>query len=164
MKKTFGKTLWVVPVFCVAAGWFCFQLEFRVFGRLAIVTLPDGTITVDNRRWLVISAARFALTLAVGGLLVFRRMTRKEVMRSACVMFVFSAVWGLTVQFTQISWLSIGYSEVHTWCDVVSQVLLRWNVDQWVSAVLLWAAPFLFVPFGKKKPESSGDSALQADI
>ena len=144
------RAWWRIPVFCVLAGQVCFRLELALGSRFAIIRLSDGSVSVNNERWLLISAALFAATVLAGGLLFFRKRTRGELLFSAGVMFVLCAVWGLAAQLTQIGWLSIGYSESMAWCDVISQLLYRWYVNQWASAIVFWAAPFLFVPFGRR--------------
>ena len=149
--KEAKRAWWRVPVFCLLAGQVCFRFELALGSRFAIIRLSDGSVSVNNERWLLISAALFAATVLAGGLLFFRKRTRGELLFSAGVMFVLCAVWGLAAQLTQIGWLSIGYSESMAWCDVISQLLYRWNVNQWASAIVFWAAPFLFVPFGRRE-------------
>jgi len=149
--KANGKSWWKVPVFCVAAGLLWFQAEVHFLYRFAIIVpLPDGSLTVDNALSMLLSAIEFAVTLAVGGLLIFRKMTRKELILSASVMFAFGLVCGLVTQFAQPSFISTLYLEMYTWCIIISRVLLRVDMNQWIAAVILWAAPFLFVLFGKK--------------
>lgn len=53
------KSWWKVPLYCMVASWICFQLEIRFLGRWAIVTLPDGSISSDNTRWMLMSAGLF---------------------------------------------------------------------------------------------------------
>ena len=149
--KAEKRAWWRIPVFCLLAGQVCFRFELALGSRFAIIRLSDGSVSVNNERWLLISAALFAATVLAGGLLFFRKRTRGELLFSAGVMFVLCAVWGLAAQLTQIGWLSIGYSESMAWCDVISQLLYRWNVKQWASAIVFWAAPFLFVPFGRRE-------------
>ena len=107
--KEAKRAWWRVPVFCVLAGQVCFRLELALGRRFAIIRLSDGSVSVNNERWLLISAALFAATVLAGGLLFFRKRTRGELLFSAGVMFVLCAVWGLAAQLTQIGWLSIGY-------------------------------------------------------
>lgn len=148
--KQYVKSWWKIPLFCIIAGWICFELEVRFLGRFAIVTLPDGTITSNNTYWMIMSAILFAITLIVGGVMFFRKMTRKELLFSASVMFVFGMVCGVITQLSNIFPIMVFYSKIYTWCDITSQILLRLNINNWVSAAILWAVPFLFVLFGKK--------------
>ena len=50
---------WKVPVYCMAASWVCFQMEVYFLGKWTIVTLPDGSISSDNTRWLILSTVLF---------------------------------------------------------------------------------------------------------
>ena len=117
--KAEKRAWWRIPVFCLLAGQVCFRFELALGSRFAIIRLSDGSVSVNNERWLLISAALFAATVLAGGLLFFRKRTRGELLFSAGVMFVLCAVWGLAAQLTQIGWLSIGYSESMAWCDVI---------------------------------------------
>lgn len=58
--KAEKRAWWRVPVFCVLAGQVCFQLELALGSRFAIIRLSDGSVSVNNERWLLISAALFA--------------------------------------------------------------------------------------------------------
>ena len=53
------KSWWKVPVYCMAASWVCFQMEVHFLGKWTIVTLPDGSLSSDNARWLILSAILF---------------------------------------------------------------------------------------------------------
>ncbi len=155
--KKVVKSWWKIPLFCIVAGWICFELEVRFLGRFAIVRLPDGSITSNNTYWMIMSAVLFAITLVVGGCLFFRKMTKKELLFSASVMFVFGMICGILSQISNIIFIMTFYSKIYTWCDITTQILFKLNVNTWVSAVVLWAVPFLFVLFGKK------ESILQKD-
>lgn len=58
--KEAKRAWWRVPVFCVLAGQVCFRLELALGRRFAIIRLSDGSVSVNNERWLLISAALFA--------------------------------------------------------------------------------------------------------
>ena len=77
------KSWWKVPLYCMVASWICFQLEIRFLGRWAIVTLPDGSISSDNTRWMLMSAGLFLAVVCIGGFFLFRKMTRKEIFFSS---------------------------------------------------------------------------------
>ncbi|WHH59307.1 hypothetical protein [Petroclostridium sp. X23] len=77
------KIFWKVPLFCIVAGVIAFNAVVFLIGRFTIVTLPDGTITSDNTRVLIVYGAIFIVTLIVGGMFFFRNMTRKEIFFSA---------------------------------------------------------------------------------
>ena len=83
MKETIQRVWWKVPLYCVAAGYISWWLMVGYIGRLAIRKLPDGTITSDNQIWMLLSGMVFVIVLLVGGVLFFRKMTRKELLCSA---------------------------------------------------------------------------------
>ena len=150
MKNSPAGSLWKVPAYCMIAGWICFQLEIRFLGRFALVTLPDGAISADNTRWLILTGVLFCLVLALGALVFFRKMTRRELAVSATAAFVINAVIGVSAYISRTGWLSLVYSEISEWCSVLPQLLGLVTDNQWISAVVIWAAPYLFVLFGKK--------------
>ena len=45
---------------------------------------------------------------------------------------------------------AVFYSEVSQWGGFVSQGLFWLGWNSWLTSVIVWALPFLFVPFGKK--------------
>lgn len=71
MKETLKKSWWKVPLYSMVAGWISFQLKVRIGSSFAITKLPDGTVSVDNTRWMIMSGTIFLLTLIVGGFLFF---------------------------------------------------------------------------------------------
>ncbi|MEI3102469.1 MAG: hypothetical protein V8T45_12405 [Oscillospiraceae bacterium] len=62
------RNWWKVPLYCLIASWICFQLEVRLLLRFAIVTLPDGSISSDSTRSLIVFALVFMAVLLIGGL------------------------------------------------------------------------------------------------
>lgn len=146
------KSWWKVPLYCLAASWIRFQLTIRL-GRLVLVTLPDGSVSADETRWMLISGVLFALTIALGGLVFFRKMTRRELLRSAAVMAALNAVCGLTAYYIQ-GMFALYWSELTEWDIFVAQLLFDLGLNQWVSAAVLWLLPFVFVLFGRKDTET----------
>lgn len=148
------KSWWKVPLYCIVASWICFQLEVRFLGRWAIVTLPDGTITSDNTRWMIMSAIVFLAVVCIGGFLFFRKMTRKEIFCSASVLVALNIVLGIFTYATQrtFTFFAMLWSELTEWDSVFSQILLQLNLNEWVSAVIIWVLPpYIFLLFGKKE-------------
>lgn len=144
------KIWWRVPLYCCAAGWVSFQLMVRFLGRFAIVTLPDGTLTSDNTTWMLLSGLVFLAAVLAGGLIFFRKLTRREIFLSACVMVAINAVMNL-LSYARGGYIPIVWMYISEWSSFPSQLLFRLNVNEWISAVLVWATPWLFVPFGKKQ-------------
>ena len=143
------KVWWKVPLYCAAAGWISFQLMVHLLGKLAIVTLPDGTITSNNTIWMLLSGCVFAAVVLVGGFAFFRKMTRREIFLSATIMVALNAFMGIlsqiNVQAYPMFWLY-----VTEWSSFVSQLLFRLGMNEWISAIIVWAMPYVFIPFGRK--------------
>lgn len=81
------RSWWKVPLYCICASWICFYLKVRWFGWFIRATLPDGSITVDNTRALILSGVMLAVVLLVGGLFFVRKMTKKEIFCSASILW-----------------------------------------------------------------------------
>jgi len=144
------RSWWKVPLYCNAASWICFQLEARFLGRWAIVTLPDGSISSDPTRWLIMSAILFAAVVCIGGLLFFRKMTRKEIFCSASVLAVCNIVFGLLAYQMQ-GMFALYLAEFTEWDDFISSLLFQLTQNAWVTAIAAWILPpYIFVLFGKK--------------
>ena len=65
-------------MYCLAASWICFHLEVHWLLRFAIVTLPDGSISSDSTRSLIVFAFVFVAVLLIGGLVFFRKISKSE--------------------------------------------------------------------------------------
>lgn len=150
------KVWWKVPLYCVVMGWLAYQAELRLLIRFAIVRLPDGTVTINDMRSMIVSGILFAAILAVGGLIFFRRMSRKELLQSATVMVGLNIVGGLVAYSTQ-GQFTMFYTEVIGWSNFVSKLLYQIQMNQWISSIFVWAAPYLFVLFGKKAAKGEDD-------
>ena len=148
------KTWWKVPLYCIIASWICFQLELHLLGRWALITLPDGSISSNNTRWLIMSACLFVLVVVIGGLFIFRKMSRKEVLVSSLVLVGLNIVLGLLgFAFTSIS---IYWAYLAEWQSVASQLLLFVTDNRWIHNIIIWIVPpLVFVPFGKKEQAES---------
>ncbi len=152
MKETLKKSWWQVPIYCIVAGWISFKLEVRIGSRFLITKLPDGTVSTHDTLWMIMSASIFLVTLAIGGFLFFRRMSKQEIFCSASVIVIFNVVAGLITHFFQrtIPSFTIFYSEISTWKGFIDQLLYDIGLNQWIITIISWAIPYLFVLFGKK--------------
>lgn len=146
------RVLWAVPAYCIAAGLVSFLLSLHVLGKFTLVTLPDGTTTVDTHKWLVMSGIIFLITILLGGLSFFSKMTRKEVFYSASILVVFNVITGLISYKTQ-GWFNIFCSIISDWDSFLVQLLVQSNLNPWQITILLWAVPYVFILFGKKQEE-----------
>ena len=143
------RTWWRVPLYCLVAGWICFQLEIRFLGRFALVKLPDGSLSSDSTRWMIMSGILFLVVILVGGLVFFRGMTRKQLFCSASVLVCLNIVIGLIVYVTQ-GMAAFFWAELSEWDSFVSQLLISTGLNIWVSTVIVWVLPpYVFVLFGK---------------
>jgi hypothetical protein len=166
MKACLKKSWWKVPLYCIAASRISFRLKVRIGAAFAISRLPDGTVSIDNTRWMVMSGVVFVVFLLLGGLL-FRKMSRQEVFYSASVMVVFNVIGGLISYFFQRTALgssfAVFYSELHEWSGFVSQFVYDIGLNQWIGAVIVWAVPYLFVFFGKRLQDEKSTWSNGAD-
>ncbi len=146
------RNWWKVPLYCLIASWICFQLEVRLLLRFAIVTLPDGSISSDSTRSLIVFALVFMAVLLIGGLAFFRKISRMELLVSALVMVVLNAVVTLIAYKAQ-GMFALYWSEFTEWSIFIPQLLYKLGMepDNLLAGVLSWLAPLLFVPFGKKE-------------
>ncbi|WP_434311702.1 hypothetical protein [Hominifimenecus sp. rT4P-3] len=143
------KSWWKVPLYCMAASFLCYVLTVRILGQFTLTTLPDGTITVDNTRWMILSSLLFLAVIVVGGIFVFSKMTRKELFYSASVLVAANALFGL-ISYKEQGMFAVYWSILSEWNGFVADLLARINLNLWVSAVIIWALPYLFILFGKK--------------
>lgn len=154
--KIRNKILWKVPIFCIAAGIIAFNAVVFLLGRFTIVTLPDGTITSDNSRVLIIYGAIFIVTLIVGGMVFFRNMTRKEIFFSASIIVAVSLIlvltqWAFNLTTGPGAVFFMYASQIFEWSSIVPQLLYRVNENLWLGAFIGSLTPYLFIPFGKKE-------------
>lgn len=149
------NTFWKVPLYCIVAGILVYILCVYYLLQLAIVKHPDGVITTDNTRVLIIYGALFLGTLLIGGLVFFRGMTRKEIFFSASIL----VIYGVILIFIQeafnlttgpVAFLMMILFRPFEWSSFVVQIFFRLSNNLWIGVVLQVLAPYLFVLFGKK--------------
>lgn len=148
------KSWWKVSLYCIVASWICFQLKIYLLARLAIVTLPDGSMEMDDTRWLILSALLLLAVVCVGGFFFFRKMTRKEIFLSASILVALNVGLGIFTYLTQRTFLSFTllWNQLTEWDRVLSEVLFRLGLHVWPCAALVWIfPPYIFLLFGKKE-------------
>lgn len=150
------KNLWKVPVYCVIASWISFYLIVYI-GRLffMIKTIDTDGIThvsVNSVGYVIVDIAIFLIVLLIGGLWVFRSMTKAEVAISAGIM---SAIYLLTV-FVQmyVPDLPIALNDsliyIQTWMGTLSSLLAKLTDHRSISIILSSFSPLLFILFARK--------------
>lgn len=155
------KTLWRVPVFCLAASWASFWITVYLGGFFfsTRTTNADGIIeaSVDPVRSLIFSGVLFLIALLVGGLWCFRSMTKAEIAVSAAIISVIY----LAVVLLQLLWtgfpvqLSLKLARFQDFTSFLASCLFKMTGLFEFSVITASFAPFLFIPFGKKQPDEA---------
>ena len=165
------KTLWRVPVFCLAAGWAAFYITIYMNWFYVVKTTgPDGVIdaSIDPIRSTLLDVGLFVLVLLIGGLWLFRSMTKAEIAVSAAIaaaLYLAVIIPELIVPncfFNFSPSLSVTLMELQEWRTIISSFLWDLTNQIEISAVLSCFAPFLFVPFGKRAIRQ-GDPGLTVE-
>ncbi len=160
MKDALKQSWWKILAYTLAASLLSFYLEVRIGAKFAIITLPDGSVSTDHTRWLLLSGCIFVIFLLIGGLVFFRKLSRKELFYSASVMVAVDIAGTLISNFTQRTpagaAFAVYFSEFTSWNDFVADVLLNViGLNPWISTIFAWSIPYLFVLFGKKTASNS---------
>lgn len=157
------KTLWQVPKICLIGGIVAHFSMIWLFGRFALVTLPDGTLTVSWIRQMIIYGLFFLAVLLVGGLAFLRKLTRREIFCSASVVVIYGSVllfvqWalGLTTGVGAVVLLRLWLPM--EWSDFISPLIAEGiaraghvenSVNLWIGAAIQLFVPYLFILFGR---------------
>lgn len=145
------KTWWKVPLYCIVASWVGFQLRIQFLGKWARETLPNGSITINDTRWMLGTAVLFLAVVFIGGFFLFRKMTRKEIFCSASVLAAFNLAAGLMSYKTQ-GMTTIYFAMVTDWGRLVSDLVYQFTQNSWLTTAISWIfLPYIFIPFGKKE-------------
>ena len=163
--KISKRKLWRVPLYCIFAGVIIFYTIVNFLGRFMLVELPDGTITLDNTRVLIVHGSIFVVALLIGGLIFLRNMTRKEIFYSASIIAaigvtanLFQWVFNLTTGPGAIFFMYI--SRAFEWSSIIPQLLNRANMNPWLGAFIGRLTPCLFTLFGKSGYNQSNESNI----
>ena len=150
MKGVVKRVWWKIPLYSVIAGFVSWWLMVSYIGRLAIVKLPDGTITSNQTVWSLLSGGVFILVLLIGGLIFFRKMTKKELLCSATVMFIFHIIMTSFSFLFPLSSITMFFLEIREWYSIVTWLIAMAGLNNWLGVVISGACVYLFVLFGKK--------------
>ncbi len=147
------RSWWKVTAYCTAASLASFYLYVYVLGRFALVTTPDGAVTADSTRVIIVCGILFAAIVAFGGLVFFRRMTRRETALSAAVYAGLGAVIWLIASTAGISGqAAVLCAQLMDWHSFAALLLTELSVPDWLSSAAVYLLlPFVFVPFARGK-------------
>lgn len=150
------KTIWRVPAITVIGGYIGWYVLVRLL-TFALVTQPDGTITVDVDRQLMIYGAYTVLFVGITGFLFLRKLSRKDIFQSATVVVVFVLLMTAgSYLIGQISGekaaMMIYFTMPFEWMDFPRTLLYRITGEYTLlGSVLRSFMPYLFVLFGKNE-------------
>ncbi len=150
------QTLWKVPVYCAAASWVSFYLTVYL-GRYFFIVKTVGAdgmtqVSIDPFRSAIFYAACFLIVLLVGGLWVFRSMSKAEIRISAGIaagIYLIMVLAQLYIPNFPPS-LSMPLAYIQNWTGMLSSFLMELTDNVTISAILSSFAPLLFIPFGQK--------------
>ena len=147
------RSWWKVTAYCTAASLASFYLYVYVLGRFTLVTTPDGAVTAVSTRVIIVCGILFAAIVAFGGLVFFRRMTRRETALSAAVYAGLGAVIWLIASTAGISGqAAVLYAQLMDWHSFAALLLTELSVPDWLSSAAVYLLlPFVFVPFARGK-------------
>lgn len=139
--------LWKVPMYCLVAN----VVSYAIIMLTARLEVGWGLTSS-----LLLFLSLFVLGILVGGLFVFRKMTRKEIFYSATIVVGFQLVFTLLKVFgvmemgvTNLWWYIISNME---WTRFPELLLAFINIRFGVVMMFLGDfVPYLFVFFGKKE-------------
>ncbi len=157
--RNYQDSIWRVPLIALAAGVLYSPLYVRIVLRFAV---PEPGV-IDERMSLLISGGLFLLLLAVGGMVLLRKQSRKEILLSAVVL----SVYGIAVTLLQLAigaetgTMAVMFLYLHRPFDwtlffpslgfyLENHIGISLPVFGW----LRFLSPFLFVLFGRKTASS----------
>lgn len=150
--------IWKVPLFCWIVGIIDFELSIRMLSW-SIVRLPDGTITSDNTKAIIVYGIIFIVSLLIGGFVFFRKMTKKEIFYSTSVFVIYGVLLVLVQKMFNITTGVAAIRMIYLWrpfemFTFFSQLFIHFGVGIWGATFIEIFTPYLFILFGKKKIQS----------
>ncbi len=148
--------LWRVPVFCILASWISFYLTIYL-GRFFFIQEIEQTWSANPVRLFIFNAMLFIIILLIGGLGVFKTMTRLEIAVSAtitsCIYFSLTVLQHYLFEF----FISSQLWNVQHWPNLIYSIYFHLTNNVYMSVALGNLSPFLFVLFGKKAISSTDE-------
>ena len=150
------RTLFYVPLYCILSGIISYYVFVYFGGRFFTVEQADGVFAADQTRVWIARAVIFVAVLLIGGLVFFRKMTKKELLVSASIMtgiylLVVLIAWILVMDSNELSTFFAYVSLNMVWADVISQAIVSITKNVWTGMIIGSFTPYLFLLFGKKK-------------
>lgn len=156
--KKHKDSIWRVPLISVIAGFFYTRLYVRIVIKFGVI--EPGVI--DSRASLLTSAGILVAVLVLGGIILLRKQSRKEIFISAAVVSVYSLILFL-IQFLiggttgPIAVVFMRLEKPLEWTGFFPTLYLyikeHFGISVFGLAWLSHFAPFLFVLFGRKTIE-----------
>ena len=109
-------------------------------------------VSIDPFRSAIFYAACFLIVLLVGGLWVFRSMSKAEIRISAGIaagIYLIMVLAQLYIPNFPPS-LSMPLAYIQNWTGMLSSFLMELTDNVTISVILSSFAPLLFIPFGRK--------------
>jgi len=156
--KKYKNSIWRVPLISVIAGFFYTPIYVRSVIRFGVI--EPGVI--DSRVSLLISAGILVAFLVLGGMLLLRKQSKKEIFISAAVVSAYGMILlliqlliGATTGPAAVVFMYLG--RPLEWTGFFSELSfgLKERFEIFVSAIgwLRFLVPFAFVLFGCKTDE-----------
>lgn len=152
------SVLWKVPVYCIVASFVSFYLRTYLTGWFAFVRLPDGSLTNDPMRTLVVYGVVFVVGVLFGWPFL-RSMTKKEIFLSASIValcqLVIEAVFLALTKGPAATgghpWYLWYLPVAFEWSSFFSQLAYKITESNswWVGILIKILEPYIFVVYGK---------------
>lgn len=149
------RTLFYVPLYCILAGIISYYVFIYLGGRFFTVEQADGVFAADETRVWITRIVIFVVAFLIGGLVFFRKMTRKELIVSASIMtgiylLVVLTAWILVMARNEVSTFFAYVSLNMVWAEIVSQAIFSITQNVWLGMIVGSFTPCLFLLFGKR--------------
>ena len=153
--KEYKNSIWRVPLISVIFGWLYIPLYVRIVIRFGVI--ESGVI--DPIVSLLTSAGILLATLVLGGIILLRKQTKKEIFISAAVisaygiiLFLIQLLIGATTGPSAVVFMHLQRPLEWTGFFAELSVFLqnKFQISFWVIGWLGYLVPFCFVLFGRK--------------
>ena len=153
-KNLWNRGIWKVPLFCTIAGIISLYAEFYLL-QWSLVILPDGSVTTDPVKSALVYGGVFLAAMLLGGLVFFRKMTKREIFCSASVLAVYGIVLVLVQRIFQLTtgpaalWMLNLFYPFQIFSFIL-QLCFGLIKSVWAATAVQILCPYLFIVFGKR--------------